>query len=47
MKQAGFEDLELVGTTGFNTSPATSGALFRARKRGLASLPEKKLQRLR
>jgi hypothetical protein len=42
IKQAGFEDQEFVGTTGFNTSPVTTGALFRARKRGLASLPEKK-----
>jgi hypothetical protein len=48
MKQAGFEDQEFVGTTGFNTSPVTTGALFRARKTGLASpFLKRNFQRLR
>jgi len=32
LKQAGFEDEELVGETGFNSSLKTKGALFRAKK---------------
>ncbi len=32
MKAAGFEDAELVGETGFDSSPATKGMLFRAIK---------------
>lgn len=32
MKQAGFEDQEFVGTTGFNSSSVSTGALFRANK---------------
>ena len=31
-KQAGFVDMELVADTGFNSSPITKGALFRATK---------------
>ena len=30
MKEAGFEGIESVGETGFNSSPVTRGALFRA-----------------
>jgi hypothetical protein len=33
MEKVGFVDAELVNETGFNSSPATKGALFRARKR--------------
>jgi hypothetical protein len=32
LKQAGFEAGELVAETGFNSSPATKGAMFRAVK---------------
>jgi hypothetical protein len=32
MKKVGFVDGELVGETGFDSSPVTKGALFRARK---------------
>ena len=34
LKQAGFVESKLVGTTGYRTSPETIGALFRARKPG-------------
>jgi alkylhydroperoxidase/carboxymuconolactone decarboxylase family protein YurZ len=34
-EQTRFVSFELVGETGFNSSPVTRGALFRARKRGL------------
>ena len=34
-EQAGFVGFELVGETGFNSSPVTRGALFRASKPGL------------
>jgi hypothetical protein len=30
IKQAGFADAEIVSETGFNSSPVTKGALFRA-----------------
>ena len=33
IKQVGFEDQEFVGTSGFNSSPVTTGALFRANKK--------------
>jgi hypothetical protein len=33
MEKVGFVDVELVGETGFDSSPATKGALLRARKR--------------
>jgi hypothetical protein len=33
IKQAGFEYQAFVGTTGFNSSPVTTGALFRANKK--------------
>lgn len=33
MKQAGFENLDFVGKTGFSSSPVTTGALFRAVKK--------------
>jgi hypothetical protein len=43
INQAGFEDQEFVGTTGFNSSPVTTGALFRANKKvQRASLTEVK-----
>jgi hypothetical protein len=32
MKSAGFDDVALIGETGFNSSPITKGALFRATK---------------
>jgi len=32
MKKAGFEGIESVGETGFNSSPATRGPLFRGKK---------------
>jgi SAM-dependent methyltransferase len=32
LEEAGFTDAEMVGTTGYRTSPETIGALFRARK---------------
>ncbi len=32
LKEAGFEDAELVGTTGFNSTPKTEGVLLRAVK---------------
>jgi hypothetical protein len=31
-KQTGFEDVELVGETGFNSSPKTKGVLVRGKK---------------
>jgi hypothetical protein len=31
-KEAGFEDVELVGKTGFNSSPKTKGVLIRGKK---------------
>jgi hypothetical protein len=33
IKQAGFEDQEFVGISGYKSSPVTTGALFRARKK--------------
>jgi hypothetical protein len=33
MEEAGFENVEFAGVTGFHTSQYTVGALFRARKR--------------
>ncbi len=33
MRQAGFVDEELVEETGLNSSPVTTGILFRARKK--------------
>jgi hypothetical protein len=43
IKQAGFEDQELVETTGYKSSPVTTGALFRANKKvERASLTEAK-----
>jgi len=32
LKEAGFVDAEVVGETGFDSSPVTKGMLFRARK---------------
>ena len=32
LEEAGFADVEMIGTTGYRTSPETIGALFRARK---------------
>jgi hypothetical protein len=32
LNEAGFTEIELVKDTGFNSSPATKGTLFRARK---------------
>jgi hypothetical protein len=32
MKEVGFAEVELAGETGFNSSPITKGALFRAIK---------------
>ena len=32
LKEAGFEDVEWVAETGFNSSPVTKGVLFRATK---------------
>jgi hypothetical protein len=32
LNEAGFVDVELIGETGFNSSPVTKGVLFRARK---------------
>jgi hypothetical protein len=32
LKKVGFEKKELVGETGFNSSPKTKGVLFRAEK---------------
>ncbi len=32
LNEAGFVDVELVGETGFDSSPVTKGVLFRARK---------------
>ncbi len=42
MKQAGFEDAELVTETGFNSSPVTKGVLFRAVKPAVARVGERK-----
>jgi len=33
MEKVGFVEVELVGETGFNSSPVTRGLLFRARRR--------------
>jgi alkylhydroperoxidase/carboxymuconolactone decarboxylase family protein YurZ len=32
IREAGFTDVEMVGETGFNSSPVTKGVLLRARK---------------
>ena len=32
LKRVGFEKTELVGETGFNSTPKTKGVLFRAQK---------------
>ena len=32
MEKVGFVDVEFAGETGFDSSPVTSGTLFRARK---------------
>ncbi|MCG2775762.1 MAG: carboxymuconolactone decarboxylase family protein [Desulfobacterales bacterium] len=40
-KQAGFVDIELVADTGFNSSPVTKGALFRATKPVISIVKEK------
>ena len=32
LQQIGFEDVELVAETGFNSSPKTKGVLIRAKK---------------
>jgi hypothetical protein len=34
LKSVGFEKAELVGETGFNSTPKTKGILFRAEKPG-------------
>jgi hypothetical protein len=34
LQEAGFEEVEYAGTTGFRTSQYTVGALFRAGKKG-------------
>ncbi len=36
MEKVGFVNVEFIGETGFNSSPVTRGALFRARK-GISS----------
>jgi hypothetical protein len=38
LKTVGFMEVELVGETGFNSSPATRGTLFWARKGTLPGL---------
>ena len=38
LKEAGFVDAELVGETGFNSSPVTKGMLFRARKSAISEV---------
>ena len=38
LKEAGFGDAELVGETGFNSSPVTRGMLFRARKSAISEV---------
>jgi hypothetical protein len=35
LNEVGFVDVELVGETGFKSSPVTKGVLFRARKPAL------------
>ncbi len=37
MNEAGFGEVELVGATGFNSSPVTKGVLFRGKKLGVAN----------
>jgi len=41
LKQAGFADIELLAETGFNSSPVTNGALFRAIKPVISIVKEK------
>lgn len=41
LKQAGFTDIELLAETGFNSSPVTKGALFRATKPVISIVKEK------
>jgi hypothetical protein len=36
--KVGFVDAELVGETGFNSSPVTKGVLFRARKSAISDV---------
>jgi alkylhydroperoxidase/carboxymuconolactone decarboxylase family protein YurZ len=41
LKQTGFADIELLAETGFNSSPVTKGALFRAIKPVISIVKEK------
>ena len=38
LNEAGFADVEWVAETGFNSSPATKGVLFRAGKSGISGI---------
>jgi hypothetical protein len=44
MLQAGFADAEIVGETGFNTSPVTKGVTIRALKRVAAVIRDSDAQ---
>ncbi len=38
LNEAGFANVELVGETGFNSSPVTKGVLFRANKSAISDV---------
>ena len=44
LNEAGFANVELVGETGFNSSPVTKGVLFRARKSAISDFGRVEMQ---
>ena len=44
LNEVGFVDVELVGETGFNSSPVTKGVLFRARKSAISDVGRFEMQ---
>lgn len=44
LNETGFVDVELVNETGFNSSPVTTGVLFRARKSAISDVGRFEIQ---
>lgn len=44
LNEVGFVDVELVGETGFNSSPVTKGVLFRAKKSPISDVRRFEIQ---
>lgn len=44
LNEAGFANVQLVGETGFNSSPVTKGVLFRARKSAISDFRRIEMQ---